>query len=97
MEENKELTYMEEETTEEKTPETKEDNGNLALGAGLILVAGVAIVAAGIKAVQAIKNRKKPEAEEDSDEEEPKKKFKKKFKFFKKKSKTQENVEDTEE
>lgn len=93
MEENKELTYMEEETTEEKTPETKEDNRNLALGAGLILVAGVAIVAAGIKAVQAIKNRKKPEAEEDSDEEEPKKKFK----FFKKKSKTQENVEDTEE
>lgn len=93
MEENKELTYMEEETTEEKTPEVKEDNGNLALGAGLILVAGVAIVAAGIKAVQAIKNRKKPEAEEDSDEDEPKKKFK----FFKKKSKTQENVEDTEE
>lgn len=93
MEENKELTYMEEETTEEKTPETKEDNGNLALGAGLILVAGVAIVAAGIKAVQAIKNRKKPETEEDSDEDEPKKKFK----FFKKKSKTQENVEDTEE
>lgn len=93
MEENKELTYMEEETTEEKTPETKEDNGNLALGAGLILVAGVAIVAAGIKAVQAIKNRKKPEAEEGSDEDEPKKKFK----FFKKKSKTQENVEDTEE
>lgn len=93
MEENMELTYAEEETTEEKTPETKEDNGNLALGAGLILVAGVAIVAAGIKAVQAIKNRKKPEAEEDSDEDEPKKKFK----FFKKKSKTQENVEDTEE
>lgn len=93
MEENKELTYAEEETTEEKTPETKEDNGNLALGAGLILVAGVAIVAAGVKAVQAIKNRKKPEAEEDSDEDEPKKKFK----FFKKKSKTQENVEDTEE
>ncbi len=93
MEENKELTYMEEETTEEKTPETKEDNGNLALGAGLILVAGVAIVAAGIKVVQAIKNRKKPETEEDSEEEEPKKKFK----FFKKKSKTQENVEDTEE
>ncbi len=94
MEENKELTYAEEETTEEKTPELKEDNGNLALGAGLILVAGVAIVAAGVKAVQAIKNRKKPDTEEDSDEEE---KPKKKFKFFKKKSKTQENVEDTEE
>ena len=93
MEENMELTNVENETTEEKTPKIKEDNGNLALGAGLILVAGVAIVAAGIKAVQAIKNRKKPEAEEDSDEEEPKKKFK----FFKKKSKTQENVEDTEE
>lgn len=93
MEENMELTCVENETTEEKTPEIKEDNGNLALGAGLILVAGVAIVAAGVKAVQAIKDRKKPETEEDSDEEKPKKKFK----FFKKKGKTQENVEDTEE
>ena len=90
MEENMELTYVENETTEEKTPEIKEDNGNLALGAGLILVAGVAIVAAGVKAVQAIKNRKKPETEEDSDEEE---KSKKKFKFFRK-GKTQENAEE---
>lgn len=93
MEENMELTCVENETTEEKTPEIKEDNGNLAIGAGLILVAGVAIVAAGVKAVQVIKDRKKPETEEDSDEEKPKKKFK----FFKKKGKTQENVEDTEE
>lgn len=92
MEENKELNLVEEETTEEKAPEIKEDNGNLALGAGLILVAGVAIVAADVKAVQVIKNRKKPETEEDSDEEKPKKKFK----FFRK-GKTQENAEDTEE
>lgn len=94
MEENMELTYVENETTEEKTPEIKEDNGNLAIGAGLILIAGVAIVAAGVKAVQVIKDRKKPETEEDSNEEENPKK---KFKFFKKKGKTQENVEDTEE